>query len=67
MGGAWVAQLVKRLALGFGSGHDLRVREFQLHSGASLSVQSLLGIHSLSLSLSLSLSRPLSPALSQNK
>ena len=24
-GGAWVAQLVERLALGFGSGHDLTV------------------------------------------
>ena len=29
MGGAWVAQLVKRLALGFGSGHDLTVHGFE--------------------------------------
>ena len=29
--GAWVAQSVKRLTLGFGSGHDLRVRGFEPH------------------------------------
>ena len=29
--GAWVAQLVKRL--GFGSGHELTVREFEPHIG----------------------------------
>ena len=27
--GAWVAQSVKRPTLGFGSGHDLTVREFE--------------------------------------
>ena len=27
--GTWVAQLVKRLTLGFGSGHNLTVREFK--------------------------------------
>ena len=27
--GAWVAQSVKRPTLGFGSGHDLMVREFK--------------------------------------
>ena len=29
--GAWVAQLVKRLPLDFGSGHDLTVRGFEPH------------------------------------
>ena len=29
--GARVAQSVKRLTLGFGSGHDLTVHEFELH------------------------------------
>ena len=31
--GTWVAQLVKRLTLGFGSGHNLTVREFEPHIG----------------------------------
>ena len=30
---SWVAQLVKRLALDFGSGHDLMVREFESRVG----------------------------------
>ena len=34
-GGAWVAQSVKRLNLGFCSGHDLTVREFEPHLGLS--------------------------------
>ena len=29
--GAWLAQSVKRLTLGFGSGHDLMVGEFEPH------------------------------------
>ena len=29
--GAWVAQSVKHLALGFGSGHGLNVHEFKPH------------------------------------
>ena len=32
-GGAWVAQLVKRLTLCFGSGHDLVVPETEPHIG----------------------------------
>ena len=31
--GTWVAQLVTRLILGFGSGHDLTVCEFEPHTG----------------------------------
>ena len=49
--GTWVTQLVKRLTLGFSSGHDLRVPELEpcvrLHAGH------LLGILSLPPSLSL--------------
>ena len=48
-----MAQLLTRLTLGFGSGHDLMVHGFEPHVG----VRSLLGILSLSLSLSLSLTR----------
>ena len=60
--GTWVAQSVKCLPLGFGSGHDLMVCGFDPHtSGSALAVWSLLGILSLSLSLcpspSLSLSK----------
>ena len=33
MGGVWVAQLVKRPTLNFGSGPDLTVREFEPHIG----------------------------------
>ena len=45
--------MVKRLPLGFGSGHDLTVGEFKPHiRGSALSVWSLLGILSLPLSLS---------------
>ena len=33
MQGAWVAQLVKRLTLDFGSGHDLMVSEFEPRFG----------------------------------
>ena len=29
--GSWVAQSVERLTLGFGSGHDFMVHEFQPH------------------------------------
>ena len=63
--GAWMAQSVKHPTLDFGSGHDLRVREFKPHvrlcSGSELTMRSLLGILSLCpfciLSLSLSLSQ----------
>ena len=58
-----MAQLVKRLTRGFGSGHDLTVREMSLASGSALTVRSLLGILSLLLSLSL----PHSLSLCQNK
>ena len=51
--GAWVAQLLKRLTLDLGSGHDLTVGEFKPHVGSALRRRSLLGILSLSLSLSL--------------
>ena len=32
-GGAWVARSVTRQTLGFGSGHDLTVREFKPRTG----------------------------------
>ena len=49
----WVAQLVECPTLDFGSGHDLMVRAFDLASGSVLTVWSLLGILSSSLSLPL--------------
>ena len=64
--GTWAAQLVKRLTLDHGSGHDLTVREFELCiRHLALTVQSLLGI--LSHSLSLSLCPSYTYSLSQNK
>ena len=48
--GAWVAQLVKCLTLGFGSSHDFRVVRLSLHQ-ALCWAWSLLKILSLSLSL----------------
>ena len=48
-----MAQLVKRPTLDFGSGHDLMVHGFKPCLSPVLSVQSLLGVLSLSLSLSL--------------
>ena len=67
LGGAWVAQLVKRSIIDFSSGHDLMVPEFE----HPLMVQSLLGILSLPLSLPRPLSLPLPLSLflsfSQNK
>ena len=51
-----MAQLVKHLTLGLGSGHDLTVPEIEPTLGSVLTTWSLLGIpltHSLSLSLSL--------------
>ena len=33
LGGAWVAQRAKHPTLGFGSGHDLTVHEFEPHGG----------------------------------
>ena len=47
-----MAQLVKRLTLGFGSGYDLIGTGLIPTSGSALSVQSLLGILSLPASLS---------------
>ena len=42
--GVWVAPSVKRLTLGFGSGHDLTVHEFEPTSGSVLTAQSLFGV-----------------------
>ena len=44
---AWVAQWVKHLTLGFVSGHDLTVHEFEPRIGSVLRAKSLLGILSL--------------------
>lgn len=57
--GAWVAQVVKCTTLDFGSGHALRVCGFKLHVGLC-TVQSLLGILSLSFSLCVPPPTPLS-------
>ena len=38
--GAWVAQLVKQLTLGFSSGHDLRVMRLSPTSGSMLGMES---------------------------
>ena len=72
--GAWVAQSVKPLTLGFVSGHDLTVREFKPQVGlCALTSWSLLGILSLPLPVShtcsctLSLSLSLSLSLKTNK
>ena len=57
-----MAQLVKRLTLGFGLGHDLQVCEFESHVGLHTDIAwSLLGILSPLLSL------PLFLSFSQNK
>ena len=47
----WVAQLVKRLTLDFGSGHDLTIMRSSPTLGSVLTVRSLLGILFLHLSL----------------
>ena len=53
-GGAWVAQSVARLTLGFRSGHDLMVHGIEPRIGLRAdSAWSLLGSLSLSLSLPL--------------
>ena len=57
-GGPWVAQLVKRLTFGFGSGHDMTVREFEPHLGYAGSAEPAWD------SLSLPLSAPPAHALS---
>ena len=44
-----MAQWVKRLTLGFSSGHDLAVHEFEPHLGSALAAWNLLGVLSLSL------------------
>ena len=49
--GAWVAQSVEHLTLNFGSGHDRWVVGESPKAGSMLTVQSLLGILSPSLSL----------------
>ena len=66
LGGSWMAQLVKRLTLNFGSGHDLMVREFEPFvelcmegmepAWDSLSPQLA---HTLAISISLSISNKL--------
>ena len=48
-----MAQSIKQLTFGFGSGHGLTVGEIQPWSGSALTVWSLLGIFSLPLSLPL--------------
>jgi len=39
--GTWVAQLVKHLTLGFGSGHDLSVMRLRHLMGSVLSAESV--------------------------
>ena len=51
--GAWVAQQVERLTLGYGSGYDLSVVNSSPTSGSALTMQSLLRILSVPLSLPL--------------
>ena len=64
--GSWVAQLVERLTLDLGSGHDLPVCEFEPHIRLYAdSAQP--ACDSVSPSLSLPLPRLLSISLSQNK
>ena len=58
-----MAQSLKHLALDYGSGHDLTVREFEPHVGSALTVWRLLGIFSLSLTTP----RSLALCLSENK
>ena len=53
-----MAQLVKHLALAFGSGHNLMVMGWSPKSGSALAAQRLRGILSSSLSVSLSLPGP---------
>ena len=66
--GAWMAQLVKRPTLNFGSGQDLTVPEFQSYVGLCAdSVESAWDSLSLSLSLSLSAPPPLMLSLPINK
>ena len=61
MWGTWVAQLIEWSALGFGSGHDLTVHEFQSHFGLCTdSTEPAWDFVSLSLPLSGSLSLSLS-------
>ena len=62
-----MAQSVKLPTLDFGSGHDLRVREFEPHTGSVLATLSLLGILSLPLFLPLPHLRTHTLALPQNK
>ena len=62
--GAWVAQSVKCLTLGFGSGHDLAVRGFEPCNG--LCADSMEPARD-SLSCCLSLALPDLYSLSQNK
>ena len=61
---AWVAQLVKRLTLGFSSGHDLRVVRSSPTLGSALSGESLSPCPCPS-PCALSLSHVLSLSLSQ--
>ena len=61
--GTWVAPSVKHPTLGFGSGHDLMVHEFDPHVGLHADTMEP-AWNSLSLSLSLLLSAP--PLLSHS-
>ena len=63
--GAWVAQSIERLTLGFGSGHDLIVHGSGPVPGFVLEVQGLLGILSLPFSLPRPPARSLSLSLSK--
>ena len=63
--GTWVAQLVMRPTLDFGSGHDLTVHGIEPCIG--LHANSLLRILSLLLSLPLPLSRAIALSLKKNK
>ena len=63
--GAWVAQLGECLTLGFGSSHDLTIREFEPHlEPCAVRVEPVWD--SLSLSLPLPCLGSLSLSLSQN-
>ena len=65
--GAWVAQSVKYPTLGFGSGHDLTVREFQPRVGHYADSAEPAWDFSLPLSLPLPSLVSLSLSPSQNK
>jgi len=63
--GAWVAQLVKHLILGFGSGHDLRVMRSSPMLGSALTMESALDSFPLPFPLPPLCSSPCSLSLSK--